>query len=142
MGILGTVRAGRLPSLWPALAAFSLYGGWALYANREAGMALAAASASLQGAMSFVVTLLLMLFVGMTHRRVDSRWYRIVLAALLPVTVVIALMCLGHLAIGTPRVLATVAPSAVIGTLFCLAEAIRLERRYDTSRRNPSLITP
>lgn len=140
MGVFRTIRAGRLASLWPALAAFSLYGGWALYANRGAGMALAAAS--LQGAMSFVVTLSLMLFVGMTHRRVDSRWYRIVLAALLPVTVVIALMCLGHLAIGTPRVLATVAPSAVIGTLFCLAEVVRLERRYETSRRNPSLISP
>jgi hypothetical protein len=128
----GTVCAGLRPLRRAALSALGaglLYGAWAYLANGEFGRAIATRAAAVQAAWSVALTLVLALAI---ERR--ARGSRVVedlplrRVALPPLLLVWAGPLAVHLVNGTPAVLRTIAPGAVIGTVFVCAYVAGLAR--------------
>ncbi len=102
------------------LLAFVLYGGWALYSNLEYGGWIASVAGITQGGMSFLITTLLsslMMYLFEKGRTVVEKFLYAVIG-----TNVITLpgMCLAHYMVGTPNIVQTILPSAIIGFFFTL----------------------
>jgi hypothetical protein len=130
----GTVSAGlrslRRAALSAAGAAL-LYGAWAYVANSEFGRAIATRAAAVQAAWSVVLTLVLALAIERRARSRREEELPLRRVALPPLLLVWAGPLAVHLLNGTPAVLRTIAPGAVIGTAFVcvyVAGLARLER--------------
>lgn len=121
----------RTRALASALAGFVAYGGWAYFVNVGHGDMVGMRSGLVQGGYSFILTMssaYLMEFV--------YRWFRKTLDAVpswiptLLVTMVILFATawgINRLA-GTPRILLTILPGFLIGSLFSLVYILNLKR--------------
>jgi hypothetical protein len=106
-------------SMIMAAIAFLAYGAWAAYANWDHGAAAYVPSALTQGVISFLVTAFLTLGMEAVFRRMRPGWARFGVTALGPQTGVAIATATAHYAVGTPEILTTMAPSLILGTLFC-----------------------
>ncbi len=128
-GALRGGAAGPLArSLAMAAAAFCLYGGWAMLANRGHGLAAARRAGLVQGVLSFTITLGMTMLIEALHRRLRDRRRGAALTALCAVGLSGSAVVLGHLAAGTPEVLRTVAPSLLIGSFYATSYTLALRR--------------
>jgi hypothetical protein len=102
----------------------TLYGLWAVYANWSHDFAHVARAASTQFVLSFCSTsfLTLMIEFVLTRGRTVAN---LVLAAVGPHAGMVSLFIAIHWWSGTPNVLKTVAPSASIGLVFCIAYVLK-----------------
>lgn len=109
-----------------ALIGFSLWGGWALYVNWSAGVVSASISAVTQGCIS--AASISGLSLGMEYmlnlRLLPPRW-RNVAAALVPYSLLLAVIVISHITVGTENVIATILPSASLGLIYSVAYVIK-----------------
>jgi len=111
-----------------AAGAALLYGTWAYVANSEFGRATAARAAAVQATCSVVLTLVLALAVERCARGGRAARLPLHRVALPPLLLAWCAPAAVHLLNGTPAVLRTIAPGAVIGTVFVCAYVAGLAR--------------
>ena len=103
-----------------------LFGGWAAFANRDHPVAAiagaTAAQACLSAASTFAAVLLLELLFGLGR----TPLVRFLAGALATPLCILLVMAGVHWAVGTPRILVTIAPSIASGTLFCTVYTLGL----------------
>jgi hypothetical protein len=126
-------RPSQLTGISAALLAFLFYGGWAFMVNYPHGAIAAVAALAVQGAASFATTLVLTKLVTFFYRRLaqleQPRILWLSLPPVLSTAVVACLLVLAHTLAGTPTLLATIAPSVVIGFAFgiyCTYDLVRV----------------
>lgn len=110
-----------------SMAAFFFWGGWAGWVNSPAGRPAALSAGLIQGAFSFVMTLLMVRTVTWIYNRLGGRRLRSVLPALATVGGSGSLLAATHLLAGTPRILPTIAAPLVVAFCFCVYIALYLE---------------
>lgn len=109
----------------------TIYGLWAVYANWSHDLAHVARAASTQFVLSFCSTSFLTLMIELVLAR-GRTVPNLVLAAVGPHAGMVSLFLTIHWFVGTPNVLATVAPSASIGLVFCIVYVLkRSQARLD-----------
>jgi len=112
-------RLGRSTTVHVAFA-FLAMGGWALFANREHGLAQAWAPALAQGTLSGLITLLLKRALeAMTGRFPGALAYAAPPA--ITAAVILAVLVAVHRLIGTPEVLRTIAVPWTVSSLYAVA---------------------
>jgi hypothetical protein len=105
----------------------TIYGLWAVYANWGHDVAHVARAAATQFVLSFCSTSFLTLMIELVLARARSA-PNLVLAAVGPHAGMVTLFITIHTFAGTPNVLRTIAPSAMIGLLFCIAYVAKRSR--------------
>lgn len=124
-----------LTGIAAAILAFAFYGGWAMWVNWEHGLRPAVVALLVQGTASFTTTFVLATLVTFFYRRHcgpgGGQGVRLALPAALSTGLVAIMLVLAHSVAGTPALLATIAPSAIIGfgyCIFCTHDLVRVER--------------
>lgn len=110
------------------LLAFIIWGGWALLANWHSDPAHAAMAGVLQGTFSGVLTLLMALAVTALFRRLPDNLLRVLLPALLIVSVSFTLLYLLHSWHQTPALWKTIIPPSSMAFAYCVFLSLRLHR--------------
>lgn len=110
------------------LLAFVIWGGWALAANWRSDPAHAAMAGLLQGTFSGILTLLMALAVTALFRRLPDNPLRVLLPALLIVSVSFTLLYLLHSWHQTPALWQTIIPPSSMAFAYCLFLSLRLHR--------------
>ena len=121
-------QAQRRRVILSAVAAFVLYGGWAILANYDHGLTKAFTAGLTQGLMSMVSTAFLTAGMEWIFAACSAGALRYFTTGLTPITLVLVIMTALHLAIGTPEVLVTMLPSAIIGIAYSMVYATGLTR--------------
>lgn len=117
-----------------ALGAGALYGSWAALVNHGDGVAVALLAAMTQMTLSTTATLALELLIERLFRRARTPAHGFWLGSAGASAFAAAALASGHLAMGTPHIGKTIAPSVIVGTVFCFAYARTLLVR---ARPNP-----
>lgn len=131
-GASGADPASEKPGLFTAAAhttatgAAILYGSWAGFSNREHGTWVALEACLLQGALSFLSTLTLVLVLEALFRQGGRALAGFLLATVGTISLMSAVMTTAHWVAGTPNLVTTIAPSIVVGSVFFIAYAWRL----------------
>lgn len=112
--------AGRRRAILSGVGAALLFGGWAIFANRRYPAGDIARAALAQAALSALSTTAAVLLLEFLFNRPRNLIARACLAGLGTPLAILATMAGVHAIAGTPRLLATIAPSLVSGTIFCL----------------------
>ncbi len=120
----------KIRSLLSCIAALLCYGGWAFYANQDYGFNVASKAALTQGSYSFILTLLLSGVMEYFYRIWRRQKWRY------PITV--GATCLTLYAtswgvnalLGTPEILVTIFPGAVIGTVYTVCYCMVLSKAF------------
>ena len=118
-----------LTGLAAALLAFAFYGAWAAWVNWSHGVEVALRALVAQGAASFTTTFVLAKLVGVFYRRLPAGGVRVAAAPVLSSLAVGCGLALVHWAVGTPALLATIAPSLIMGfgyCVFCTYDLVRI----------------
>ena len=108
------VRHGR-PMLI-ALISAAAYGGWAAFAHHRYGLAVALHAGMTQAGLSFIATLVLVSVLERLYRWSPSPVAGSVFAPFLTAMLLVVWLAVGHFLMGTPHVVAAMAPSVLIGT--------------------------
>jgi len=106
------------------LLAGTIYGLWAVYANRSHDFAHVARAASTQFVLSFCSTSFLTLMIELVLAR-GRTVSNLVLAAVGPHLSMVVLFILIHWFAGTPNVFKTIAPSATIGLVYSIVYVLK-----------------
>lgn len=106
-------------SLLLGAGSFLIYGLWAAGVNAEHGTQIALVALLTQGTVSFCTTFSVTSGMEQLHRRFGHRWSGVCLTASLPPTLVLIFMSFVHWLTGTPDILETIAPSALVGIVYC-----------------------
>ena len=109
-----------------ACCGFLGYGGWAYFANIGYGSGTALKAALTQGSYSFVVTLVLTLFMEFTYRLSEKPWLRFNLTFTLTCLLLYATSWGVNALAGTPKILLTILPGAVISTCYTFSYTLAL----------------
>ncbi|PNK61550.1 hypothetical protein [Psychrobacter sp. FDAARGOS_221] len=109
-----------------ALLAFMLWGSWAYYVN--AGAETRLISALTQGFASFCITLVLVRMVTYIFNRLPPSPLRVVLPALLSVSVTGCALILAHTLARTSNIVYTIAPALTVAFIFCVFTALKLQK--------------
>lgn len=109
--------------------AFILYGVWTFIVNYSHGSAIGLKSALAQGCMSFFVTAFMTTGIEYLHSKIHAAFLRFWLAGLVPIVLLLLLMAIIHKLIGTPHIIITIMPSAIIGLLYSLLYSRLLEKK-------------
>lgn len=117
-----------LHSLLPAVAGFLAYGGWAVYANWSYGTHSALKAGVTQGTFSFVLTLILNLFMLWLYRLGGPQPMRILSTVLLTCLLIYSLSWGVNYLAGTPEILMTVMPGWIFSTFYALGYTLSLTR--------------
>lgn len=125
-------NTGRLFTALSALAAFLLWGGWAYFVNAPETSLTAAAtrltSALTQGTASFLITLFMVRAVSALFNRLPANAFRLLLPAVITVSLTGSGLAIIHALIGTAKILYTIAPALSVAFLFCLLTAYKLSK--------------
>lgn len=121
-------------------AAFLLFGGWALFANRAHPASAMVRAALAQGVFSFLSSTFSVLLLEFLYRLGKTPARRIALAAIGTPSLVLLAMTCGHLVAGTPNVVATLLPSWISGAIFSVVYTLNLRRleRADQASAPPA----
>ena len=141
--LIPQTKLGR--SVASAIAGMLVYGGWAVYANFDHGLAIAQRSGFVQGSYSFVLTFLMTLVTESLFAKIAPR-YRMALTTVLVSVILFTSAYSIHMLVGTPEILMTIFPGFVIGTAYTLVYVIGLTRavqlRAQTVVANEERTTP
>jgi hypothetical protein len=111
-----------------AVGAGCMYGAWALWANLGHGAEAGWRAGGTQFFVSFVVTLTITTVMEQVHARLASRAGRMLGAIAASVGTTVTFTLALHWASGTPEILPTVVPVLLLGSLYCIAYVVNLER--------------
>ena len=109
-----------------AILAFILWGCWAFYINEASDTRLV--SATTQALSSFSITLILVHMVTFIFHLLPVTPLRIVLPAVISVSITGSGLVLAHMLAGTSRIFFTIAPALVVAFVFCVYTALKLHR--------------
>jgi hypothetical protein len=115
-------------SLLLASGAFLLYGGWAFMVNRSHGTGAGSRALVVQGSLSFLSTLTITMLMEWAYGRTGPPWIRVGRAFLGGCLPMYTLTIGVHVLVGTPEVVATVAPVLALGTAYCAVYSLSLTR--------------
>lgn len=121
-------RGSRRRALLVGTGAFLLFGSWALFANRAHPASAMLRAALAQGGLSFVSTTCSVLLLEYLYGLGRTPFWKIGLGAVATPVVVLLAMTGVHVLAGTPNVVATMLPSWISGTIFCVAYTLNLRR--------------
>ena len=123
-----------------AAGAAVLFGGWAAFANRHHPVKSVLTATLAQAGLSALSTLAAVLLLEFLFNLSRVGLVRFLFGAVVTPLCIIIVMGSLHWVVGTPRILVTIAPSLVSGTLFCtvytaglLAAVRRRERSAQAS---------
>lgn len=111
----------KVTNLRMMIIAACLYGSWAFYINSYAGLSTAFLSATTQALLSFFITGILIMGMDYCFTHIQSLPLRLLSTAFVPLLLVLGIVTLAHLWVGTPRIIQTITPSALIGSCYCLS---------------------
>lgn len=114
-------------SLLMSLLGCCVYGSWALWVNFDAGSWLALKASAVQGLCSFALTWVVTMFMegALARVQLSPAWAQGLVAGLLGVLLMILVQVAGHVVAHTPKLLATIAPCAIFGSIYCLVYSQR-----------------
>lgn len=124
----------KVRSFGSAIAAFIGYGGWAFYANYAHGTLTGLKATLTQGGYSFLLTLSLSWIMESLYQSVDSPQARF------PVTFLSTCLLLYTTAwginalLGTPEILMTILPGAIIGTVYTYSYTVTLAKLHKANQ--------
>jgi len=106
--------SGRCRALVSALAGFAGYGCWGYWVNMSHGWQSGLKAGLTQGSYSFVITLIYSGLIEWMYAKTENK----ILTTVLCSSTVILTSYLIHALVGTPEIVATIAPGALIGSIF------------------------
>ncbi len=131
-----SARLERARPVLVALIAGIAYGSWAAFVHRDHGLGLALKAGLTQTALSLTATLVLALLLERLFRWPSNPVRGFWLAYLVTVNLSATWLSVGHLLMGTPHVLAAIAPSVIVGTaLYFVYARMLLVRARKTPDR-------
>ena len=133
MGKLGIPDSPLVRSVLAGALGLVAYGGWAVFANYDHGIAVALRSGAVQGSYSFALTLTMTLLTEWLHGTLSSPRWR----APMTIAVVCALMLSTaygiHAVAGTPEIWMTILPGFAIGCVYTTVYVAGLGRERNTA---------
>jgi hypothetical protein len=124
----------RKRALLVGTGAVLLFGGWALFANREHPVADMTRAALAQGAFSFVSSTCSVLLLEYLYSRGRTPAQKVILGAIGTPAIILLAMTAGHVVARTPNVVVTLLPSWISGTIFCVVYTLNLRRLVNRAR--------
>lgn len=121
-------RGSKRRAIIVGIAAFLLFGGWALVANREHSTRDMVRAAVAQGCFSFISSTSSVLLLEYLYGLGRTPVQRLVLGAVGTPCIILLAMTTGHLIAGTPNVVMTLLPSWISGAIFCVTYTLNLRR--------------
>ncbi|WP_051711618.1 hypothetical protein [Andreprevotia chitinilytica] len=106
------------PAVYWGFISGAFYGSWAFIANFDHGLIAAIRAGAMQFTLSFCASSILVFVMDIILSKGKSVLHQCV-AALLPINLLALVFIAGHWLAGTPHILATIAPSYLVGTVFC-----------------------
>jgi hypothetical protein len=119
-------KTSRLYDWSAALLAFVVWGGWAYYVNRPAGLTIGLTSGVAQGTVSMLMTFMMIRAVTFIFRRLANRLLQLVLPTIVTVGTAACFLVLVHARVGTPNIFWTIFPSLSMAVPFCAYTSFRL----------------
>ncbi len=116
-------------SIISGLAAFLIYGSWAYFANSDHTHFIASKAALTQGSYSFMVTLTLSLLMETIFSLLDKPRLRFATTFISSSLLLYFTSWLINKLLGTPNILATIAPGTSIGTVYIFIYTLNLHRQ-------------
>ncbi|RDI48652.1 hypothetical protein [Aquicella lusitana] len=113
-------------SIGISLLAGLVYGSWAFYINHAMNPVVALYAALAQGILSFFVTGVMTVSMEICFINIKQRMLRFMVTVFFPLLFVLAIMAFIHFSIGTPRVIKTILPSAIVGGCYCFFYTLTL----------------
>ncbi len=118
-------------NLSSATFAFLLWGGWSYYINGDEEFSIGVISGLTQGIVSFIITFIVVYAVTKIFNVLPESYFKPLLPACIVVSCIAILLVIIHTFVGTPHILATIAPSLTVGFLFCLFTTTQLKQSKD-----------
>jgi hypothetical protein len=104
-------------------------GGWAVFANRQAGLSHALTAGAVQGALSGAITFGLKRFLEASAARLPGLW-----AAIIPpatsCAVILVLLISAHLVAGTRHIWATISLPYAVSSTYAWVYALMMQREH------------
>ncbi len=125
-----TIRTSRQFSLISAFLAFVLWGCWAYHVNSAHSVQSGVISAFTQGTASFTITFLMVRAVTFLFHWFQNPMARIILPAMIVVSISCLCLVNVHTMMGTPRVFYTIMPGLTVAFCFCLVTSFKLHFLY------------
>ncbi|MCR9279540.1 MAG: hypothetical protein NXH85_16400 [Pseudomonadaceae bacterium] len=124
---------GWLSPGWRALIAAvlggSAYAGWAYFANQQHGTTQGLSAAVTQGAYSFTAALVTTLLLDRFRHAFGPSWRGSLATLFLSCTGLTMLGYVLHWSAGTPEILVTISPGAILGSAYAAAYVIALDSK-------------
>lgn len=134
IGKFSILRHPLVRILIPPFTGFLFYGGWAFVVNIGYGQMLALKAAITQGGYSFTITLVLALMIEWLFLRTKQWPFRLYFIGVIACSLLyVTSWSLNYLA-GTPNILLTILPGAVVSTIYTIIYIIglnKLDKRGD-----------
>ena len=124
-------KTSRLYDWGAALLAFVIWGGWAFYVNRQAGLAVGMTSGVAQGTVSMLMTLVMIKAVTFIFRRMRHWLLQLTLPTILTVGTAAGFLITVHSQVGTPNIFWTIFPSLSMAVPFCAYTSYQLQTSVD-----------
>lgn len=134
MRIQALLRSSKVRSFGSAIAAFIGYGSWAYYANHSHGMFTAAKALLTQGGYSFLLTLSLSWIMEHLFRSIKHPQARFPMTFVSTCFLLYATAWGINALLGTPEILMTILPGAIIGTVYTYSYTLTLAKLHKTDQ--------
>lgn len=121
-------RGSRKRALLVGTGALLLFGGWALFANREHATSDMIRAAIAQGSFSFASSTLSVLLLEYLYSLGSTPLRQTLFAMIGTPAILLGVMTIGHLLARTPNVVVTLLPSWLSGCTFAVVYTLNLRR--------------
>ena len=121
------MKTSRRYQIGSAVAAFVMWGSWTFFINSDASLGIRIVASLAQGIASFTITLLMVRAITWLYNRLPDNPVRLFLPAIITVSIAGICLTILHVAIGTPRIASTIAPTLTVAFLFCVYTARKLQ---------------
>ena len=130
--IVAKVAGSRLArSTALAIAGFLAYGIWGFFCNLMHGVGMGVQSGLVQGTLSFTITLASNFVMEAIYGFLGSKFFTALLTSILVVSIPYAV----NLWVGTPEILLTIAPGAVLGVIYVITYVSALHKFLEANKQ-------
>ncbi len=119
-------RSKLFRSLMAATAGFTFYGGWAFLINHDHGLMVALKAGATQGSYSFILTLCLSFFMEWLFQISNQPKWQFSLTLFTTCGLIYTTSWGVNALAGTPEILLTILPGAIISSLYTLSYTLAL----------------
>jgi hypothetical protein len=126
-------QSSETQGLFTALAALLGYGSWAAWCNHEFGALSTIKAFAAQGSFAFAATLSLTLLAASLYRRLGRTYQALTLAFICCFIISLTVPASIHWLIGTPKILASMLPGLLCGSVYLLSYLLLLHRATNSA---------